>query len=159
VSEYLLEKVYPHWYKTRVPLGPALPGTVKDHGLRKALRISRPWRPEVDAVALVGNHLVLIEAKLLKIVDGLAKLPLYKSLVPTTPELQVLEYDRVIMRLVAPWTSETMEIMASGPGIEIEVFEPEWIVDYMADQHNYWTAEYRAARAEKRRLRESLGVD
>jgi len=159
VAEYLQRKVWPSWYRQRVPLGEALPGAVEEHGLAKALRISRPWRPEVDAVAVEDGRLVVIEAKLLKIVDGLAKLPLYASLVPLTPELREHHQLPIVKRLVAPWTSRTMEAMASSAGVEVVVYAPEWIADYMRDVQNYWTAEYRQAREERRRVREALGVE
>ena len=113
----------------------------------------------MDAVAVENGRLVLIEAKVFKIVDGLSKLPTYKTLVPSTPELSPYHGLPIIMRLVAPWTSETMEVMAKGLGVEIVVFNPDWIRDYVQQYHNYWQREYREAREEKMRLRRALGVE
>ena len=159
VAEYLAQEIYPNWYRQRQPLGPALPGLVEEMGEARALAVSRPWRMEVDAVAVEDGRLVLIEAKVFKIVDGMAKLPLYKSLVPATPELTEHRSLPIVMRLVAPWASESMEIMARAAGVEVVVYSPAWIRDYVAQYHNYWTAEYRQAREEKMRLRRALGVE
>jgi len=112
----------------------------------------------VDAVAVEHGRLVFIEAKVFKLVDGLAKLPLYASLLPTTPELHDKKDLQVVMRLVAPWTSPNVETMARSQGIEVVVFSPAWIADYVEQYQHYWTAEYREARAERQRLREELGV-
>lgn len=159
VAEYLAEVVYPNWYRQRQPLGPALPGLVEEMGEARALAMSRPWRMEVDGVSVENGRLVLIEAKVFKIVDGMAKLPLYKSLVPSTPELAEHRGLPIVMRLVAPWTSESMEVMAQAAGVEVVVFSPAWIRDYVQQYHNYWTSEYRQAREEKIRLRKALGVE
>lgn len=159
VAEYLAELVYPNWYRQRQPLGPPLPGTVEELGLERAIAVSRPWRMEVDAVSVEHGRLVLIEAKVFKIVDGMAKLPLYKALVGSTPELAEHRQLPVVMRLVAPWTSDSMETMARAAGVEVVVFSPAWIRDYVQQYHNYWTAEYRQAREEKMRLRRALGVE
>ena len=159
VAEYLAEKVFPHWYRQRQPLGPPLPGTREELGLDKALRVSRPWRPEVDAVAVEDGRLVLIEGKVFKYVDGMAKLPLYKSLVATTPELANHREKPVVMRLLMPWRSETVDLMVQAAGIELEVFSPPWIRDYVEDYQQYWTKEYREAREERQRLRAAFGLE
>jgi len=39
------------------------------------------------------------------------------------------------------------------------VFWSDWIGEYVKERQHYFTAEYRAERAEKMRLREILGVD
>ena len=78
VAEYCA-KFYPNdIVKYRCPLGAPPRELVEEHGLEKALRLYRPYRPEVDALVITKTSLILIEAKVHRYVDGLAKLPLYK---------------------------------------------------------------------------------
>ena len=159
VAEYLAQRVVPHWCVQGQPLGPALEGLTEAHGLEKALRISRPWRAEVDAVCVEDGRLVLVEAKIFKWRDGLGQLVLYKGLVPTTPELVDHQGKPVVLRLVIPWTSPTVERLAKDHGVEVVVFAPEWVEEYVRSYHNYWTPEYRDLREQKLALRRKWGVE
>lgn len=159
VAEYLAERVWPLPYKQRVPLGPPLPGLTEEHGEEMAIRMSRPFRLEVDAAYWTNDRLVLVEAKIFRLLDGLAKLPIYRGEVPLSPDLREHHGKRVEMELVAPWTSQDIERRAAAMGIHVVVFAPEWIAQVVADYHLYWTPEYRQARDEKIRLRQLLGVE
>jgi len=48
---------------------------------------------------------------------------------------------------------------AAAADVEIVVHMKPWIEDYIKERQLYFTAEYRAERAEKKKLREILGVD
>jgi len=60
---------------------------------------------------------------------------------------------------VVPWMIDWIKAAADGAGVEVVVFWVDWIADYVKERQHYFTTEYRAARAEKMRLREILGVD
>ena len=77
VSEYVATHYARHKVRLRVPLGPVPEYLKKAHGTPKAIRIYRPWRPEVDCLVIMPGALVLIEAKIFKYMDGLSKLPVY----------------------------------------------------------------------------------
>jgi hypothetical protein len=128
-------------------------------GYQKAIKMSRPIRPEVDAIVVLPRYLVLIEGKIREIMFGLCKLPFYKSLTPFTPELTPYHNLDVLMEFVSPWTSENHRIMASDANIRVvEYHTPE--ADAEAERyHKYWTREYRLAREEKLRNRELLGLE
>lgn len=158
LAEYLLEHYPEGGYRQRVPLGPAVFPPGGGQSLETALRMSRPWRPEVDAVVQDQGALVLIEAKVFKLVDGIAKLPLYRSLVGTTPELGDMRSLPRVMRLVAPWTSANAQTMARASGVELVVYHPAWIEQLLEDQHNYWTRESRQQRADRQDLLRRLGM-
>lgn len=159
VAEYLAEKVYPLPYKQHVPLGPPIPGLVEEVGEEMAIRMSRPFRLEVDAAYWTNTRLVIVEAKIFRLLDGLAKLPIYKGEVPLSPDLREHRGKTVEMELVAPWSSEDTERRAAALGIRVVVFAPEWVSQVVTDYHLYWTPEYRQAREEKLRLRQILGVE
>jgi len=154
-----MERVHPARYAQNVPLGPPLPNLVPELGMERALSASRPWRASVDAVAWPPNRLVLFEAKILKLIDGAAKLPFYKALVASTPELAG-DLDRtVLLVLVVPFESEQLRAMVAGTGIQVEVFRPAWISDYVRELNDYWTADAVRLRAEKLRLRTLFGLE
>lgn len=159
VAEYL-KATYPQFpHISGVPLGKVSEKLMAEEGYEKAIRMSRPTRPEVDAVVILPRFLILIEAKVWHIIDGMAKLPLYKSLVPFTPELKEYQNNEVIMELVTPWTNPNLEIMCRDAGIYLHVFKPDWINETVARVQLYHTQEYRAERERKLRDRELLGLE
>jgi len=140
------------------PLGPIPQAIAESMPLAIARRVSRPWRPEADIVAVFGDGIEVIECKIFKLIDGAAKLPLYASLVGQTPELQTHLPRPVRMRLVCPWVSIAVQQFADGASIIVEHFAPAWIESYVESMHNYWTREYRQARAERQRRLAELGL-
>lgn len=180
LAEYLTAK-FPHYITmTRVPMGPV---TIQDQSgelLPPSLGAARPWRPEVDAVVLMVDPaavrfvsqgrrgvalsaraqgvLLLIEAKVDTYLDGLAKLPFYRSLVPHTPELEPFWRWEHRMRLVvaqdAPWVQLTAEMAE----VEVDIFDPPWMADYRQWRQRYWTKEWREERARVNELRKRLGL-
>lgn len=159
IVEYITER-FP---KDRVifgcALGPAPEKLVATLGPRQALRMVRGLRPEVDALVIQNHHLVMVEAKIRAWVDGIAKLPLYKSLVATTPELVDYQSYDIEMRLCFPWYSETIEQAAKNLGVVLDVFHKPWIDDYLEELGKYWSGEYIAQRAEKKRMRGIFGLE
>lgn len=159
ISEYIAEKFPKEQVIMGCPLGPAPEKLVATLGPRKALRMVRGIRPEVDALVISDHKLIMVEAKIRAWVDGISKLPLYKSLVATTPELeQYWGYD-IEMRLCFPWHEETIEAAANNLGVILDVFHKPWIDEYIEELGKYWSREYITRRAEKKRMREILGVE
>ncbi len=159
VAEYLKEHYgnFPHIAKQ--PLGLPSPELLKTEGYEKGLRMQRPNRPEVDAIVLLPRYFVLIEAKVWHIVDGMAKLPLYRSLIPFTPELKQYLPRETIMELVVPWSNPNLEIMCRDADIRLVVYKPDWINEVVNRVQQYGTRDYRLAREEKLRNRELLGLE
>jgi hypothetical protein len=158
VSEYLLENYSKFPYTMNVPLG-ALPGELLEkEGYQRATKLMRPFRPAVDAVVILPRFLLLIEAKVWNIVNGLAKLPLYKSLVPITPELKKYMPRDVIMQLVVGWANGNLEVMAREADVELKVFCPDWLEEVVEGMHKYWTRDYRLEREKKIAMREYFGL-
>jgi hypothetical protein len=159
ISEYLKLNYPKFTYIMEQPLGKVDEGLMKTLGYRQALGISRPFRPLVDAVVILPRHLLLVEAKVWNVINGLAKLPLYKSLVQYTPELQEYLPREVIMQLVVGWTNDNLQIMASSLDVSVKVYAPAWLEEVVQSMHKYWTKEYRENREAKLRLRQALNIE
>lgn len=158
LSEYLLQ-TYPKFPTiTDVPLGKVDEGLMAKVGYKQALGLTRPYRPAADAVVVLPRYLILIEAKVWNVVNGLAKLPLYKSLVPFTPELAKYKPREVIMELVVGWTNDNLVIMARDLGVTIKIYSPAWLAEVVDGMHKYWTKEYQQERQRKLQMREFFGV-
>jgi len=159
IAEYIAAK-FP---KDRVifgcRLGPVPEKLVATLGPRKALRMARGMRPEVDALVIRDRRLILVEAKIIRWIDGIAKLPLYKSLVATTPELEAYQDHDIEMRLCFPWSSETIEAAANSLGVVLDIYHQPWIDEYLTELGKYWSGEYITARAEKKRMRELFNLE
>ena len=159
ISEYMM-KTWPEGkWLLNVELGPIPKEYVDRYGLGKAAAMFRPTRPRVDAVKWLPGAYYLIEAKIRDIKAGIGDLSYYKGMVPRTPDLPHYNGQPVIFRLVVPWMIEWIRVAADAAGVEVVVFWSDWIADYVKERQHYFTAEYRAERAEKMRLREILGVD
>lgn len=159
VAEYAASEYKDFTYMLAVPLGRIPDNVIKDVGYTQAIAFMRPYRLEVDAIVVLPRYLVLIEAKVFKTIDGLAKLPLYKSLVPFTPELAQYADREVIMELVVGWTNPNLEIMARDAGVRLKVYAPDWLAAVVQEYHQYWTKEYRDQRNQKLALRTMYGID
>ena len=159
VAEYLVQ-AYPKFSTiTAVPLGKIDNALMAQAGYQKAIGLSRPYRPEADAIVILPNYLLLVEAKVWNVVNGLAKLPLYKSLIPFTPELQQYMPRDILMELVVGSTNSNLEIMARDMGVAIKVYSPPCLQDVVQSMNLYWTADYQAERQRKLAMRKTLGVD
>lgn len=159
LNEYLL-LIYPKFRAIiDVPLGTVSESLQAQVGYQKALGITRPYRPAADAIVILPRYLLLIEAKVWNVVNGLAKLPLYKSLVPVTPELAPYKDREVLMELVVGQTNRNLEIMAQSMGVTIKLYKPPWLQEVVDGMNKYWTADYRRQREDKLAMRRTLGLE
>ena len=159
IAEYMKDTWPEGNWQLNVELGPIPQEYIERYGLGKAAALFRPTRPRVDAVKWLPNVYYLIEAKIRDIKAGIGDLLYYKAQAEKAPDLPFYEGQPIVCRLVIPWMIDWMRAAADDAGIDIAVFETAWIADYVRERQHYFTAEYRAARAEKMRLREILGVD
>lgn len=157
VADYVITK-YPHdTHKFRCPLGTAPEWMIREMGLGKAIRAFRPSRPEVDAAVVTADRIVLIEGKLFKVMDGLSKLPIYRSLIPETPEFDVYKTLPVDAVLVTPKKPEWAQKVVAELDIRVDIFIPDWIKEYVEAQEKYWTTEERFEREKRREVLKGLG--
>jgi len=152
-SEWALKNFPDGNYRLRCPLGPIPEYIKKTAPKEKWIGASRPYRPEVDICRWEKDRVIIIEAKIFKIMDGLSKLPIYKALVGETPELKEHWDKPVEMWLIVCWTAPWLEVAAEKLGIKLIVYKPDWIAKYVEERHKYWTKEYR-----EKRIRERYGL-
>lgn len=133
---------------------------VIDIGLDRALRLSRPSRPKIDALIIEPARLLLIEFKILRWLDGISKLPAYSAMVDFTPELKEYQARGRTMRVVLPAVHDNILMTAYALGVEVEEFtSPE--IDHYVKVEDPATRQSaaRIAREDKRRARELLGLE
>ncbi|MDY6888277.1 MAG: hypothetical protein SVV88_11660 [Pseudomonadota bacterium] len=159
VTDYVLEKYPGKTVKYNCPLGNAPEDWLKAMGMNKALRSYRPFRPEVDAVILLDDEILLIEAKILKVLDGMSKLIIYRDLVAETPELQAYRALGIRARVITPKPPSWVSNVAKKHAIEIEVYRPEWIEEYYTQQERYWTSEERVERENRKAVLKRMGYE
>ena len=159
ISEYMLETWPAGDWQLNVELGPIPQEYVTRYGMTKAAAMFRPTRPRVDAVKWTPEAYYIIEAKIRDIKAGIGDLSYYRGMIPTTPDLPYYDGQPIIARLVVPWMIDWMQAAATAAQVDVAVYIKDWIDDYVKERQHYFTAEYRAARAETMRLREILGVD
>jgi len=159
ISEYMMKTWPEGGWQLNVELGPIPKEYVDRYGQGKAAAMFRPTRPRVDAVKWTPDRYYLIEAKIRDIRTGIGDLSYYKGMLASTADLPFYEGQPIICRLVVPWMIDWIRVAADAAGIDVVVFEADWIQAYVEERKHYFTAEYRAERAEKMRLRDILGVD
>lgn len=159
ISEYMLKEWPQGGWQLNVELGAIPQEYVDRYGLGKAAALFRPTRPRVDAVKWTDSAYYLIEAKIVSIKTGIGDLTYYRGMALKTPDLPFYDGQPIVCRLVVPWMLEWIRTAAEAAQVDVVVFWAEWIADYVKERQHYFTAEYRAERAEKMRLREILGVD
>lgn len=155
-----LQERYPHHQKqTNAPLGLPAPQLIAEFGLQTALRIGIKMRPNVDAIVWDKPNLLLIEAKIVRWVDGIAKLPFYNALFLDTPEFeQYFDWPRKLI-LVIPYTQENMLAVARRMGVEVVEYSTPEIDKYLQETLPYYqTGDYKRKRAELTATQEALGV-
>lgn len=158
VSEYI-EETYPDTLKKiRVPLGPLTPEDIALYGLESAARRMRPWRPEVDAIVVTEKEIILIEGKIIKVMDGFSKLPVYGALALITPDLNKYNKKKMRLVLVTPKPPTWALSVAPNFGVEIAIYQPEWLQDYYNKREKYWTAEGRYEREKRKQTMKELGL-
>jgi hypothetical protein len=149
--EYMKEHYPEGNYFVNCPLGgvdPALYKTGASYSMRR----------KVDALAYTPTEIRLIEFKVWKPLDGIDKLPVYKSLVPLTPELTQWYRLPVKMILVTPRPTPPLLESAASMGIAVEVVSGGWIDDAVKRIEYLWTADGRQAMAERAKMRAWLGL-
>ncbi len=126
LSEYLLKNYGKFTFILDVPLGVVDETLMTTRGYQQAIAMQRPYRPRADAIVILPRYLVLIEAKVWSVMSGLSKLPMYKTLVPLTPELKQYMPRDILMELVVGGTPANLRLMAEAHDIKLVVFNPPW---------------------------------
>ncbi len=159
VADYLAQYYPRGGWMTNVPLGPIPEEITSQHGIARGAMLFRPARPRVDAVIWSTSHYWLVEAKIREAKSAVGDLLVYRTLADSTPDLPEYNGQEIHTRLIVPWALDWISRVATRYGMEMEIFLPAWVEDYVRERQNYFTREVRLARDEKMRLRQVLGVE
>ncbi len=157
VSEYIEERYPDTLKKIRVPLGPLTPEDIAMYGLEGAARRMRAWRPEVDAIVITEKDMILIEGKIIKVMDGYSKLPIYGALAKITPDLASYHAKKMRLVLVTPKPPTWALSVAAVFDVEIDIYKPEWLKDYYERREKYWTPEGQYDRERRKAAMQEIG--
>ena len=160
LSAYISERFPKSHVKIDCPLGKVPEALTFEYGPTKAYRVYRVMRPKVDALIIERDRLILIEAKVIRWVDGIAKLLLYAGMIPFTPDLSEYYTLPITKRLVIPYAQDTMIEAATANGIEVDEFTTPEINDYVQnDLARYNTRSYRREREARKDTLRMLGLE
>lgn len=133
LSEWLAETYHDYEYRTRVRLGRIEP-RVTSPGLteqeRRMIGVHRRW---ADAVVLLPDRVVLVEAKIRPQPGVISQLELYARLLPHTPELGRHAAFPVEMVLLYAIEDELINVMAREKGIRCVAYQPSWLDEYLEE--------------------------
>jgi len=111
----------------------------------------------VDALIIRKDDLVLIETKIIRVLDGLAKLIVYRQLIGYTPELADYWDYPIKTVLVTPKPPLWFIKVAHDFDIDYVVYAPEWLEPYYKKMDSYTTKEEIIARRKRVHILEDLG--
>ncbi len=159
IAQYCANRWPQGGYQLGYNLGPIPERIVKEMGYDRAAATFAGCRPEVDAVKFFPDGLLLIEAKVFKVLEGMRSLLGYGHLVGSTVELQPWWGKPVTLRLVTTRTTDILEAQAKAYGVQVDVYQTPEVMEQAAKYERYWGTEYQRERQlRKARMRE-LGLD
>lgn len=159
IADYMVQEFPQGGYGFNVPLGPVGSTAVESLGYEAAARLYRPYRPEIDAVKYNQDGLILLEAKIFKTADAIAKLLFYGGLVESTEELRPWWGKPVELRLVTPRMHGVLEEIAKLNGITVALFITSAAEAHAKKYERYWTPEYQEERARRKAIMAAVGLD
>ena len=103
-------------------------------------RMLMVYQRQADAVAILDNRLILIEGKLLpaRYPEGLAKLEIYRDLIPHTLSLQPYLDRRIEVELVTPIEDPTIAKLCHQKGFRNPIYRPIWFEEYIKSWFPRW---------------------
>ena len=128
----------------RVRLGSA-PLVVKSKfGKDRGERWFQPFKPWADAVIILPDQVILLEAKLRATTAALGQVLMYRDVFFDTPEFVQYKGRELITRVISPWWDEKIANLLHQYKIETEYYEPAWVEDYVEYMKHYWAKTYKA---------------
>jgi len=90
-----------------------------------------------DAIVLRKTEILIIEAKIRLEPGVISQIKLYGQLLPKTATFS--EFKELPIRLIILTAMRDLEVeaLAASEGIEIAVFSPDWVIDYLKEIKRY----------------------
>ena len=159
IAQYCAERWPEGGYALDYALGPVPEWAVKQLGYDKASATYMGWRPKVDAVKFFPNGILLLEAKVFKVLEALRNLIGYGLLVPTTEELRPWWNMPVSLRLVVPRQTDILQAQAKAYNIQLDIYTTPAVLEHAAKYEKYWTREYQLERKLRKQRLQELGLE
>ena len=127
-----LEKTYPDKnYYTRVRLGRPPAVAFGEPLPPEELAMLGVWRRWADAVVVLPDRLVLVEAAIRPDPGDISKLQLYASLLPHTPEFRQEKDKPIELVLLYSLVDPILVKLAREQGIKVVYYQPSWLQAYL----------------------------
>lgn len=131
LSEWLAETYPRQEYMTRVRLGRIEPRVDSDGLTDEEIRQIGVHRRWADAVVLLQDRVILVEAKIRPQPGVISQLELYARLLPHTPELAKHANKPVEMVLLHAIEDDLVNQLAREKGIQCVYYRPAWVDKYL----------------------------
>ena len=97
-------------------------------------KIYQRW---ADAIIIREKELILVEAKIRPAPGVISQINLYAQLLPKTAEMAQF-MDRPIRKIILmAMRDPEVEELAAVDGIEIQIYSPDWVNDYLKEIRKY----------------------
>ena len=130
---------------------------IEQYGEEEALHRFRPSRPEVDAVVITPDKLILIEAKVFHWRKGARQLQDYAQEVPHTPELREFLGRTLEKHLVVVKAFPEVKDYCKRRGITLVEWSTPRAKEKFEAQDTYWTREKVEEREKRKKRLEEIG--
>jgi len=91
------------------------------------------WMPTADAIVVTKERIYVVEAKIRNPRNALGQLVDYARRLPNTPELKRFFPREIVKLLVIPLEDPELIMTARELGINIDVYRPDWVIDYLRE--------------------------
>lgn len=122
-------------YRVRLGMPPtwAIP-SIKDGVPAEIYMIYQRW---ADAIVIRATDIIIIEGKIRLGPGVISQIKLYEQLLPKTPRF--FEFKELPIRLIilTAMRDPEVEALAASEGIEVVVFSPDWVIDYLKEIKRY----------------------
>ena len=118
-------------YKMRVRLGSPRPTTPRPDMTPEELAMVGVWRRWADALVVLPDKLILIEAAIRPNPGKIGQLELYRLLLPHTPEYSTHKDLPIELLLLYAIEDPAVVMLARSKGIRCVLFKPMWLDDYL----------------------------
>lgn len=131
VAEWLAKTFPGDPYMTRVRLGAPRPSVPRPDMTPEELAMVGVWRRWADAVVILKDRLLLVEAAIRPNPGKIGQLELYALLLPHTPEF--FKYRHLPVELVLLYAIEDPAVvfLARRKGIRCIMYKPAWLPAYL----------------------------
>jgi len=127
-----LTKTYPgDAWMTRVRLGSPKPSTPRPDMTPEERAMIGVWRRWADALVILPEELLLVEAAIRPNPGKISQLELYAMLLPHTPEFSQYRSRRVTMVLLYAIEDPAVILLARRKGIRCIQYKPTWLPAYL----------------------------